>query len=125
VLEDRFQYVQRYRKKLLADAQKDIEGDRARLVAHVRELPALRQKLLDARDLLTWAATYPDHAEQYGFPTALALGLREPLERTLQTKGLVDFGRVVAALEADADALAERHHAQVRGRSEPHPPARR
>ncbi len=86
LLEERLQYVERHRDKMLADAQKDVEARRARLLAHVQELPALRQELLDARDLLTWTATYPDQAEQYGFPTALALGLREPVERTLETK---------------------------------------
>jgi len=85
-LEERLRYVERHRDKMLADAQKDVEARRARLLAHVQELPALRQELLDARDLLTWTATYPDQAEQYGFPTALALGLREPVERTLETK---------------------------------------
>jgi hypothetical protein len=35
------------------------------------------------------------------------------VERTLETKARVDFDRVIAALEADADALAEKHHEQV------------
>jgi hypothetical protein len=112
-LEERLRYVERHRGTMLSDARKDVEARRARLLAYLQELPALRQELLDARDVLTWIATYPDHAEQYGFPTALALGLREPVERTLETKARVDVGRVVAALEADADALAERYHAQV------------
>ena len=112
-LEERLRYVKRHRDKMLSDARKDVEATRGRLLAHVRELPALRQELLDARDILTWAATYPDHAAQYGFPTALALGLRAPVERTLETKARIEFGRVVAALEADAEALAEKHHGQV------------
>ncbi len=112
-LEERLQYVERHREKMLADAQKDVEDARERLLAHVRALPALRQELLDARDLLSWTATYPEPAEQYGFPSALALGLRAPVEGTLETKARIDFGRVVAALEADADTLADKHHAQV------------
>ena len=98
---------------MLADARKDVEARRERLLAHVRELPALRDELLDAREVLAWTATYPEQVEQFGFPSNLALGLREPVERTLETAAQVDFGRVVVALEADAEALAERYHVQV------------
>ena len=112
-LEERLQYVQRHREKMLAEARADVEQARADLLAHVQELPALRQRLLDARDVLTWVAVFPDPVEGYGFPTSLALGLREPVEATLETKARIDYGRVVAALEADIDALAERHHVQV------------
>ncbi len=52
-LEERLRYVERHRGKLLADAQKDVDACRARLLAQVRELPVLRQALLDARDVLT------------------------------------------------------------------------
>ena len=74
VLEERLQSVARHRVKML-DAQKDLEGRPARLLAHVQGLSALRQELLDARDLLTWTAPYPE-------PAALALGLRAALKQT-------------------------------------------
>lgn len=107
---------------MLSDARKDVEARRVRLLAYLQELPALRQELLDARDVLIWIATYPDHAEQYGFPTALALGLRGPVERTLETKARVDPGRVVAALEADADALANAHASSLKEKLGTAPP---
>ena len=112
-LDERLRYVERHREKMLPDARKDVEARRERLLAHVRELPALRDELLDARKVLAWTATYPEQVEQFGFPTNLALGLREPIERTLETTAQVDYGRVVVALEADADALAEKYHVQV------------
>lgn len=112
-LEERLRYVERHRDKMLSDARKDVEARRERLLAHVRALPELRDGLLEARETLTWVATYPELPEAFGFATSLALGLREPVERTLETKARIDFGRVVAALEADADALADKHHVQV------------
>ena len=112
-LEERLRYVERNRDKMLEDARKDVDAARARLLAHVAELPALRADLLDARDLVIWSATFPDAAQSYGFPHALALGLLEPVKATLGTTNRLDYQSVVAALEADADALADRHHVQV------------
>ena len=115
-LEERLRYVERNRDKMVADALKDVEAERRALLSHVRALPELRDRLLAARETLTWAATYPELPEAFGFPTELALGLREPVERALGTKARIDVGRVVAALESDAEALAERHHEQVQRR---------
>ena len=77
-LEERLHYVERHREKMLADARKDVEARRERLLAHVRAFPALRDELLDAREVLAWTATYPEQIEQFGFPTNLALGLQGP-----------------------------------------------
>ena len=112
-LEERLHYVEKHRASMLRDAREDVETRRARYLAHVREIPALRGELIEARETFAWAATYPDSPDQYGFPSALALGLLEPVQRTLETTARIEFGRVVAALEADADALADRHHEQV------------
>ena len=122
-LEERLGYVEKHREAMLRDARADVEAARDRLRRHVEQLPALRQDLLDARDLLSWTAIYPDEPEAFGFSTALALGLQEPVKRTLETKARIEFGRVIAALEADADALADRHGDKVQRALGTAPPA--
>ena len=77
------------------------------MAAHISQLPELRETLLVARDNLRWVASFPEQAEAFGFPFALALGLRQPVKEALGTTAQVEFRRVVAALEADAAALAE------------------
>jgi hypothetical protein len=124
-LKQRLRYVEKNRDRLLADANRDVDDARTRLVAHVRSLPALRGELMAARETLVWAAAFPERAEAFGFPTALSLGLREPVERTLQTKARIEFAHVVAALEEDASALAEAHHEATKqklGTAEPRTP---
>lgn len=106
VLEQRVGYVEKHREKMIADARKDVAEARDQLLEHARRLPELRSALLNARELLAWTASYPDPVESFGFPTAAALGLRQPIEETLQTKARVDYQALVDALEADADALA-------------------
>jgi hypothetical protein len=108
-LAERVRYVERHRAKMLKEALRDVVVARDRLLEHVRGLGGLREELLVARDNLTWVTNYPEAPESYGFPTALALGLRAPVERTLQTSARVEFGNVVAALEEDANALADAH----------------
>ena len=108
-LDRRVEYVTRKRAKMAADARKDVVVARERLLAKVRELPELRDALLAARETLLWVSSFPDPAGSYGFPNAVALGLREPVERTLHTSALVEYRALLAALEADATALAEAH----------------
>jgi hypothetical protein len=107
VLEERREHVERHRNRMVKDARRDVEGARERLAAHISQLPELRETLLEARELLRWVASFPEQAESFGYPPALALGLREPVKQTLATTAQVEFRRVVAALEADAAALAE------------------
>lgn len=106
-LERRFQHITKNQTKMVADARKDVEEARARLLAHVRAVPALRQSLIEARGTLLWAAAYPDAQESFGFTSATALGLREPVERTLGTERRVEHAALLAALEEDATALAD------------------
>jgi hypothetical protein len=107
VLERRLRFVEKNRKKMMADARSDVERARARLVAKANELPALREDLVAARELLLWSASFPDAVESFGSPNAVALGLREPVKRTLGTEARIDYQSLLAALEADAAALAE------------------
>ena len=74
-IEERFQYIEKHREKMLADARNDVEAKHEQTLAHVRAIPALRQELVEARETLLWVAAYPQQTETFGFPHALALGL--------------------------------------------------
>ncbi len=113
-LERRYRHIERHRQKMLADVRKDVAESRRRLLEKVGELPALRDDLLLARELLLWAAAFPQPVTSYGFPTATALGLREPVRSTLGTSARVEYAALLAALEADATALAESYSAEQR-----------
>jgi len=106
-LERRFQHIQSKREKMLEDALGDVESARERLLAQVRALPGFRQTLAAARETLLWIAAYPDQAPSFGFPTATALGLQEPVQRTLQTSARIEYAALLQALEADVTAPAE------------------
>jgi uncharacterized membrane protein YqiK len=121
-LEERVAYVERHRDKLLADARRDLEAAHRQLYEHVRGLPVLRDDLLTAREALAWVAAFPEQAQSFGFEHALALGLLEPVKSTLATTAQIDYRRVVAALEADADTLRDRHHEDVQRRLGTAPP---
>jgi len=105
-LERRLQHVERHRDAMVNDARKDIDEARAKLLAHLRALPAIRQTLLDARETLGWVSFFPEQPETYGHPTAVAIGLREPVEQTLGTRARIEYSALIEALEKDADAVA-------------------
>jgi hypothetical protein len=92
---------------MLKDVTRDLEAAKGRLVQHVHALSAIREDMVAARDNLLWAAAYPDHPEAFGYPADLALGLQEPVARTLGTKARISYTNLVAALEEDARALGE------------------
>jgi hypothetical protein len=106
-LKRREQHIERNRKTMFADVRKDMDVAGSRLLAQVAELPTLRQKLLDCREQIEWLAAYPEVPETFGFPSALALGLRAPVERTLRTTARVEYSGVLEALREDVAALAE------------------
>jgi len=106
-LEQRLQHIERNRRKMLEDARRDVADARHRLEEQARALPDLRQALLDARENLLWCAAYPDRAEAFGFPTAVALGLKEPVKRAFGTDARIEYAAVLQALEEDAGAIAE------------------
>ena len=79
-LEERREHIERHRERMVKDARRDVEDARERLAAHISQLPELRETLLAARDNLRWVVSFPEQAEGFGFPLALALGLREPVK---------------------------------------------
>jgi hypothetical protein len=106
-LERRVDYVARHRERMLKDARKAVEEARGRLLEKVSELPALRQALLDARETVIWAAAFPGAVEHYGFPSATALGLMEPVRRATGSTSRIEYAAIIALLEEDAGTLAE------------------
>jgi hypothetical protein len=111
---------------MLGDARNDVDALRSRYVAKVRELTRIRDEMLQARELLQWTASYPNRVESYGFQTAISLGLREPVRRTLQTDARIEYAAVIAALEEDARSLAEELGPQAKqalGVADPRTPA--
>jgi hypothetical protein len=70
-------------------------------------------------------SSFPDVVGAYGFPNAVALGLRKPVEQELQTSARVEYRNLVAVLERDAEALAEafsREQAERLGTAKPPTP---
>jgi hypothetical protein len=112
-LERRRRHVEKNRPKMLKDARREVEAARDTLLARINTLPALRDKLVAARETVARVSTFPEPTPAYGFPNNVALGLREPLERTLGTEALLMYEQVVAALVEDAHALADRHDRAV------------
>ncbi len=119
---------------MIEDGDATLRTPRHRLHAHATALPELRQALLDSRENLllwaaaypVWAAAYPDRAEGFGFTTAAALGLREPVKKALGTDARIEYSALIAALEEDATALAEEFGAEQKrqlGIEDPRSPA--
>ena len=107
-LERRLRHVEKHREKMLRDAREDVESALATIRDHVALLPQLRARLIEARETLAWAACFPGPIASFGSTSAVALGLKAPVEATLGTGVQLAFERLLAALEADADALAHR-----------------
>ncbi len=63
--------------------------------------------MLDGKATLEWVIGFPELRDTFGLPIALALGLRGPVERTLETTARIEYRRVIDALEADAAAIAD------------------
>ncbi len=106
VLADKLAHVERHRRRLVDDADRDVEEAHARLIALLGELERARQDLADARQAALWAALFPDVTASASPNYAiLALGLRRPVEQALGIPTQLQTERVLMALRADADAL--------------------
>jgi hypothetical protein len=115
-LEKRLRFVEKNRKKMLAEARRDADQACRRLQEAVNHLPALREELLAARETVLWAATFPDPVESYGVVTAAALGFLEPVRQALGTTARVEYRNLVQLLTTDADVLASRFSADQQRR---------
>jgi hypothetical protein len=108
VLAEKERFVQARRPRLAKAAAETVETARDRYVALARELVDARAELLDARRAELWAKLYPREqaGRLHGFETALALGLRKPVQETLGTIARLEYAQLVAAIERDADVIA-------------------
>jgi len=104
-LERRKEHILGSRAKMVADARGELDEKVGKLEAASRQLLALREAALEAREVVEWIASYPEPRESFGFPTATALGLRKPVETTLGTKARVEYASLLLALEEDAKAI--------------------
>ncbi len=106
VLADKLAHVERHRRRLVDDAERDVEEAHARLTALFGELERARQDLADARQAALWANLFPDvTASASPNYAVLALGLRRPVEQALGIPTQLQAERVLMVLRADADAL--------------------
>ena len=104
-LRRRKEHIEDNRKKMVEDATGELDDAVGKLQAQSQALAALRQEALEARDVLLWITAFPDHPETYGYASATALGLREPVERVLNTKAQIEFAALLEVLEEDAKAI--------------------
>ena len=104
-LERRKEHILGSREKMVADARGELDEKVGKLEAASRQLLALREAALEAREVVEWIASYPEPRESFGFQTATALGLRKPVETTLGTKARVEYASLLLALEEDAKAI--------------------
>ncbi|MBA2360786.1 MAG: hypothetical protein H0V79_07645 [Actinobacteria bacterium] len=105
-LQRRVEHVERHRWKMLDDARRDVVEAQERLIEKLAELPALREELLASRETLLWIASFPEGLASWGHSTAVALGLREPVERVLGTKALIQHSALLEVLQEDVAGLA-------------------
>ncbi len=90
-----------------------------RLTGLLDQLAAAGQELVEARQAAVWAACSPDiTANATPNYALLALGLRQPVERTLGVVTQLHAERVVTPLRADADVLKTAATAKQRARME-------
>lgn len=82
-LEERVGYVRDHQEKMVQDALADVEEAQRGLLARLDDLPALRDAIVAARETLEWVASFPEQPQTYGFPHVVALGLEEPVRRTM------------------------------------------
>jgi hypothetical protein len=109
-LNRRVRYVEKHRATMVKQAHQEVEATRDRYLALVNQVRAVRAELLDVRATETWAALYPSELASTpgGNEAMLALGLLEPVRRTLDVKHQVSAEQALQALEADAGTIAER-----------------
>jgi hypothetical protein len=108
VLEERIAFVERHRKRLVRDAEREAEQAQARYLEAVELLAQAREELVGLRETTVWAALYPSETLTTMAPShALVGGRRRELEQHLPgVQGELPAHAVLAALRADAEYLA-------------------
>lgn len=114
LLQRRVDHVESNRRKMVDDARKDVEAARAKYDELTRALPAARDALIEAREVLVWAAVFPEPVHPFGNPANVGLGLAAVMKETLGTNAQIEFNRVLALLDRDAQALADEVSGQAK-----------
>jgi hypothetical protein len=107
LLSRRVEHVKKHRAKMLDDAHKDVTAARAKYSVAIRGLLGLRAELIEAREVLLWAAVFPDLVEPFGASNNVGLGLASVTRDTLGTNAQLEFGTLLALLERDGEVLAK------------------
>jgi hypothetical protein len=82
VLVERIAYVERHRKRLVADAERETEEARVRYLAAVAEAEAARADLIGLNETRVWASVFPsDTLATYAPSHNLVAGRRRETER--------------------------------------------
>ena len=115
-LERRLQHVEKHRERMVEDAREDVQGALSAVRDHVAALPELRARQIEARETLQWVASYPEPVVNFGSTASVALGLKAPVQDALGLEVQVEYRRLLSALEADAEALANAYAREVADR---------
>lgn len=106
LLAEKTAYVEKHRKRLVAEANKQTETEHAAYLSLLDNLSAARERLHDARSSALWAALYPDPSMVATMPTAIALGLAKPVGEALPGyRAQLQPERLWQLLRTDADLL--------------------
>jgi hypothetical protein len=110
ILRERAEHVGKYRGTMAADVAKERAAVRERYERLIGELEAARAELLDVRACEVWVSLFPHDSlqSQPPFTMNLAVGRREPYERTMPglLRGALAASSVFALLREDARACA-------------------
>jgi hypothetical protein len=81
VLEEKAEYVERHRKRLIKEADAQVDKTARRYEQLVGELAAVRAELAEARHAAVWASVYPARSAGAAPPDTMVGGKRTVLER--------------------------------------------
>ena len=107
LLAQKASFVAKHRGRLVREADQATQEAQARYLRRVEELERERVALYEARATALWAALYPSELMNTLPPTAIAGGLRKPVQEALGITTQLAPDMVWKLLRADAAALAE------------------
>lgn len=102
VLLEKTEYIDRHRKRLVHEADADVNQEHLHVHELIDQLEAGRQRLREKRRDAVWVRLYPDQIAGTEPPDSLAGGRMRPLQQMGLT-ARVAAERVFAGLRADAD----------------------
>jgi hypothetical protein len=105
ILEERIAFVEKHRKRLVRDAERETERAKERYLALVGELEQRREEVVGLRHTAVWAACYPSATLASMAPSHTLVGgrLRETEQHLPGMKGNLPVHNVLALLRADAE----------------------